>query len=156
MYITEDEGESYTVVATPFTPNTLLFQSILAPNSTDSPYNKYVLGYDSAAQTVSVGLNHLTELGATSHIHLCILMHFFFVSEPTLLVLCIDVQLWVSVDLGRNWNKIGNNVSAGRYYWRRLGSDTEGDLSTVYHEQRTSANSTYKLYLSICILLVDF
>ena len=66
----------------------------------------------------------------------------------------IGVQLWVSMDLGRNWAKIGDNVPSGRYYWRRLGSDIEGDLSTVYYEQKTSANSNCKLYLSICRLFL--
>ena len=59
------------------------------------------------------------------------------------------------MNLGRSWTKIGNNVPSGRYYWRRLDSDIEGDLSTVYYEQRTSANS--KWYCSMWHrLIVNF
>ena len=54
VYITVDEGETYTVVNTPFRPDNIVFQSIQAPNSADNPYNKYVLGYDSSAQTVGL------------------------------------------------------------------------------------------------------
>ena len=49
------------------------------------------------------------------------------------------------MNLGKNWVKIGDNVPTDRYYWRRLGSDIEGDLSTVYYEQRTSASSNSKV-----------
>ena len=49
------------------------------------------------------------------------------------------------MDLGLNWTKIGDNVPSGRYYWRRLDSDVEGDLSTVYYEQKTSVNGACKL-----------
>lgn len=55
LYITQDEGETYmhTNVTIPFTPNRILFQSTLAPKSDVSPQYKYVLGYDSEAQSVS-------------------------------------------------------------------------------------------------------
>ena len=50
----------------------------------------------------------------------------------------IRIQLWVSTDLGATWTKIGDNVPANRYYWRRLDADVEGDLSKVYFEMRTT------------------
>lgn len=51
------------------------------------------------------------------------------------------MQLWGSIDLGATWTKIGDNVPADRYYWRRLDTDVEGDLSTVYFEMKTSKDS---------------
>ncbi len=47
----------------------------------------------------------------------------------------------MSSDLGVSWTKIGDNVPSGRYYWRRLDSGIEGDLTTVYYEQLLTPNS---------------
>ncbi len=47
----------------------------------------------------------------------------------------------MSSNLGVSWSHIGSNVPSGRYYWRRLDADIEGDLTTVYFEQKTSKQS---------------
>jgi len=62
VYVTVNEGFNYTCYPTGFTPNRILFQSTLAPNSTDEAYNKYILGYDNDAQTVSLYLVLCVEL----------------------------------------------------------------------------------------------
>ena len=53
LYVTRDEGETYTRYDIPFTPDNLRFQSIYAPHSNDSDLSQYVLGYDAINQTVS-------------------------------------------------------------------------------------------------------
>ena len=145
-----DEGDSYIEASTPFTPDNILFQSIRAPNSTDSPYNKYVLGYDSSAQTVSYAtLSETLDICTFTVCHKLAIQY----AKNWLHVQCISIayvviafllcaQLWVSMDLGQSWVHIGDNVPTDRYYWRRLDSDIEGDLSTVYYEQKTSASSS--------------
>ncbi len=53
----------------------------------------------------------------------------------------------MSSDLGVSWTQIGSNVPSGRYYWRRLDTEIEGDLTTVYFEQRLTKEST-------CVILI--
>ncbi len=50
LQVSENVGETYTTRPTPFTPNRILFQSRVAPNSTQ--YSKFILGYDSTEETV--------------------------------------------------------------------------------------------------------
>jgi len=54
LYVTRDEGDTYTRYDIPFTPDNLRFQSVYAPHSNDSDLSQHVLGYDAANQTVSV------------------------------------------------------------------------------------------------------
>ena len=53
LYITKDEGETYTRSNISFRPDRLTFQSRYAQNSMKDPYNKYVLGYDGQNRLVS-------------------------------------------------------------------------------------------------------
>ena len=53
LYITRDEGETYSPVDIPFTPDRLVFQSTQAPGSSEDRLAQLVLGYDQANRTVS-------------------------------------------------------------------------------------------------------
>jgi len=53
LYVTTDEGDTYTRHDIPFTPDRLRFQSIYSPHSNDSNLFQYVLGYDATNRTVS-------------------------------------------------------------------------------------------------------
>lgn len=53
LYVTTDEGDTYTRHDIPFTPDRLRFQSIYSPHSNDSNLSQYVLGYDATNRTVS-------------------------------------------------------------------------------------------------------
>ena len=53
LYVTKNQGESYTRYDIPFTPDNLRFQSIYTPHSNDSNLSEHVLGYDATNQTVS-------------------------------------------------------------------------------------------------------
>lgn len=52
LWVTKDEGETYTSYTLPFTPDDFTFQSTRAPGSDSETLSQYLLGYDSAQQTV--------------------------------------------------------------------------------------------------------
>lgn len=53
LWVTLDEGESYTEHSVPFSPDRFVFQSRQAPGSNSTTLAKYVLGYDTANRSVS-------------------------------------------------------------------------------------------------------
>ena len=53
LWVTRDEGETYTSYSLPFTPDGFTFQSRRAPGSNSTTLAEYVLGYDNADKAVS-------------------------------------------------------------------------------------------------------
>lgn len=57
LWVTRDEGETYTGVPVSFAPNRLTFQSRFAPGSNSTALAQYVLGYDTTRNELWVSTN---------------------------------------------------------------------------------------------------
>ena len=49
-------------------------------------------------------------------------------------------QLWVSQDLGVNWQLLDTDVVPSRYYWRVLGGDLD-PATAVYYEKAVNGEA---------------
>ena len=54
LYVTRDEGETYSTYEVKFDVDDITFQPKTAEHSVDPPYNEYILAYDETNQSVSI------------------------------------------------------------------------------------------------------